>query len=119
MKSKTQIINETAAFYKLGNRGRDGLGCSYLTSDGKMCAVGRCLTHEGAKLFVRKHVASIKYEGYGLLKQNLKPEYPSHTIDFWSDLQGFHDAELNWNETGMSDQGRLVRDKLAWKYLGQ
>ena len=42
--TKHEIIDETAAYYNLGNRAHDSdMGCVYLTPDGKSCAVGRCL----------------------------------------------------------------------------
>lgn len=48
MKTKTQIIEETANFYNSGNRAaveteNTTNTCEYLTKDGRMCAVGRCL----------------------------------------------------------------------------
>ena len=43
-KTTVEIIEETANFYNLTNRGLNPFGdCVYRTDDGKMCAVGRCL----------------------------------------------------------------------------
>lgn len=115
--TKQQIIKETAEFYNLNNRGYEpGWGCSYLSSDGRMCAVGRCLVNpaepdnkkigdEGVTSLIRK------------LGDNIfKPQYRGHDRSFWSDLQEFHDNETNWNDEGLSVEGDRAYAKLMENY---
>lgn len=120
--TKVEIIEETAAFYNLGNRGYNsntghGEGfCVYRTSDNRRCGVGRCLTEKGLISFVKNGVASIKYEPRSLLENNLKEEYKGHEVDFWSDIQSFHDTHLHWNQEGISEKGIAFKKCLIERY---
>lgn len=114
MKTKTEIIEETAHFYSedVGRRSltRYG-GCSYLNDEGNMCAVGRCFTEEGLKEFCN----------YGNIFTRdmfpyLKEDYRIENYLFWFDLQQFHDNNLNWNEDGLSERGKEQYKLLLEKY---
>lgn len=114
MKTAREIIEETAAFYTSENRAKpdNGRRCQYLTKDGRMCAVGRCLTDpariEGNYIFL---------QSIPNLDDELKPEYRGHPINFWQDLQRLHDYTFNWNNEGLSNDGESVRNRLLEKWV--
>lgn len=116
--STTHIINETANYYNLNPKMRaynEKLDrCEYQTSDGRNCALGRCMIdpNEVSNVGPRNLAKECEGEGFDEL---LKPEYHGHSIDFWDDLQNFHDNQENWTTDGMSAQGqsrlRLLHDR--------
>lgn len=110
--TKIEIINETANFYNMENRGVEegnstGQTCLYLSKEGNRCAVGRCIKDELVEEFQQKvdRISVLSGTGVGELSQNginledyLKDEYKGHALAFWKALQGFHDDEYYWNE---------------------
>lgn len=109
MKTKVEIIKETAEFYTANPRalveGKFGQQCCYLTSDGRQCAVGRCLENPG----VLNNAYIIREE---FNKAVFKPEYLGHSLNFWSYLQALHDTNTFWGETGLTEKGQEYRDHL-------
>lgn len=106
-KTKAEIINETAAYYHENPRAKSPSGkCMYLTEDGRMCAVGRCMTPEAVAAVrdICEDAAAIDEE-YGL-ERLLKEEYRHHSLYFWSDLQSFHDRNDNWGGDGITLDGQ-------------
>lgn len=99
--------------------------CEYITVEGNMCAVGRCLQNPN-ELSRCNHLNVIRVSaeiGRTSLIAMLKPEY-QHLIDigFWSKLQLLHDSSENWSEElrGLSGIGELevenIKDYIK-KYL--
>lgn len=116
MKSEIDIIIETAKYYNPSNRAISKRNtCTYLSESGDMCAVGRCLSEEGMKLFKEfedKNSAcdtSVEYffKLYGKdgFENALKEEYRGHDIEFWQSLQQLHDSKYSWDENGINDYG--------------
>jgi hypothetical protein len=109
MKTKTEIINETAAYYSEDTSRRalsinkDGsiAGCKYLTDDGRMCAVGRCFTENGLEKF-GNHGGYYNMNMLPLFKE----DYQIYDDYFWSDLQRLHDNAYNWNKEGLTEVGK-------------
>jgi hypothetical protein len=109
MKTKLEIINETVEYYSEDvNRralsiNKDGSvdGCKYLTNDGKMCAVGRCLTEEGLEEFGSR--ASYYNRN---MSPFFKEDYQIYDDFFWRDLQELHDYNHYWNEEGLTRHGK-------------
>jgi hypothetical protein len=124
MKTKLQILTEAFNYYSQPEmRGIVAGRCSYLTSDGKRCAVGRCLIPdsvikdidgENSHQSCRWGVERIKN-----LEDILAPEYRGHGGEFWYDLQGWHDDNDNFTKTGISDIGRDDILELMVKYQNQ
>lgn len=82
----------------------NGPRCEYLTSDGKMCAIGRCIAEP--KLGYAGTAGSFRFHDEFIeLDSVLKPEYRGYSKDFWRILQGFHDDDSNWNDHGLSVAG--------------
>lgn len=48
--------------------------------------------------------------------EHLQPQYHSQTIQFWSDLQDFHDQDSNWDDKGLTIDGKLILQSLKEKY---
>lgn len=120
MKTKLQILEETYNFYKNNPDqraiGKNSLGlveCMYLTFDGRKCAVGRCQIEPN--LFFTRRVDDI-WPTSEKLDETLKPEYRGHDIDFWTDLQSFHDFDSNWDENGISSLGETQYQTLVKRH---
>lgn len=140
--TKLEIIEETAAFYNTTNRGFDAeKGCVYLTEDGNHCAVGRCILPEKIDKFKPRELAKVikggtsitslfgiskDYDNFGQplyfgndIDAYLKEEYRGHDLIFWRSLQSFHDDEMNWNDQGLSSQGKISKNQLLnrWQVI--
>ncbi len=131
MKTKTSIINETAAFYNSKNRSvvvnhdeeywDQDTECRYLGENGERCAFSRCcwetekvinLLTENENMsadIVLKIAESDKIE-------ILKEEYRGHSGEFWSNLQYFHDSSYNWDENGLTVEGVETKEGLLKKW---
>lgn len=110
MKTKREIIEETIKFYNSNNRAvQDRSTCKYLTDDGKMCAVGRCLTDEDVRNVgdFQGDVDSL-VKAFKSLDEMLKPEYRGHDQQFWRTLQTLHDDPDNWNEDGFAGSREFI-----------
>jgi len=121
MKTKRQIILETAKKYTSKNRSifktllyTNGESCAYIQGENK-CAVGRCLKPSSVlfseKFNVGEGVTSL-LSNYIVLDKELKPSYRGHSIDFWDSLQRFHDWKENWNKNGLTARGKKVLNRL-------
>lgn len=114
MKTKKEILEETIAAYTSETRAYED-GCKYLTSDGRMCAVGRCCVRpsfdwEGV-------VEHIRISGYrGDVESLLKPEYQGHEIEFWKNLQILHDCSEHWTKDGLSEEGKKWADSIRKRW---
>ena len=135
MKTKIEIINETANAYTSKtlalqmskySSGEDiGPVCKYYTKDGKMCAVGRCM--KDPKGFQESFDPDDDTNIYGYCIKSdkkdidhlLKEEYHGHSLNFWSDIQIFHDMSGFWNEDGLSEKGKVEYNKLVELYKGR
>lgn len=123
MKTKLEIINETAEYYSTDTtrRGLDVNGdCVYFTSKGQMCAVGRCLQDpKGIQIEANSLInqsISILVEQEILSTENFKPEYQIEDGGFWMQLQHFHDSEKYWDKDGLTEKGNSYLLNLREKY---
>lgn len=115
--TKVEIIEETANYYNLNNRAYNekSMECSYLTDDGKMCAVGRCLVDASKFKDQRKSISALF--SYDLLNESdLKEQYRGHSPMFWRHLQHFHDYIENWTISGLSAKGLVKKNELLELY---
>lgn len=119
MKTKLEILEETAQFYNSENRGYDNeLGsCQYLTPCGNRCAVGRCINDDLIEVFqMDNESVSVSPEIWYKFQGKFKPEYEGHDADFWKHLQEFHDANYYWDANGLSAQGQIQYNALIARY---
>jgi hypothetical protein len=118
--TKIEIIKETVEYYKNNNRGIiPGGTCQYLSEDGDMCAVGRCLENPediGTKAIDADCL--IADYGDGIFKK----QYQGHDPRFWQKLQNFHDTGQNWNPyktkkgNRLTEQGKVKLNQLLKCY---
>jgi len=126
-KTKLEIIEETEQYYsdasKRGGIYREGdpnnLRCKYITPDGKMCAVGRCMIAPkdygtGVCGIVYNH--NIRYGSVDELDELLKEEYRGHDIGFWESLQMLHDINVHFKDGTWSDWGLAELHLLKEQY---
>lgn len=120
--TKVEIIQETADYYSQDTSRRgtfehnSTLKCAYLTSDGKMCAVGRCLINPEALDPATSIGVVLDMVMRGELE--FKEQYKGHEDDavFWSRLQSFHDVKHNWDDEGLTLTGKLELERLLKQY---
>lgn len=127
-KSKKEIIDETVEVYSKDPSQRgfvvNAMGlqvCKYLTDDGRMCAVGRCLIPN--QLMIAEDQSPQTYLNSSMsigkvvnLEEILKEEYRGHDIQFWKDLQQFHDCVDIWYSGGLNVAGELFLARIYNKY---
>ncbi len=124
MKTKKEIIKETADFYSADvsrrSKEEEWGDCCYLGPDNKRCAFSRCCKEDEETVKILKN-----YEGgnsdtiFSDGKESiLKEEYQGHCKEFWRDLQRFHDNDENWDENGLTETGveklRVLNE--IWKH---
>jgi hypothetical protein len=106
--TKIEIIKETVEYYKNNNRGiTPGGACQYLTKDGDMCAVGRCLENP-EDIGLKTIYADALIIGYG--DGIFKKQYQGHDINFWKNLQIFHDSNRFWVSYKTKKGNKLTED---------
>jgi len=123
MKTKLEIINMVANHYNKKNRAKTDYGCRYITDDGRMCAVGICMT-DGALEDFKHHFGGVQSIAKSITKSGmegsidvlLKDEYKGHDLWFWSELQYFHDDNNAWDENGMTKHGLSKYERLKNRY---
>jgi hypothetical protein len=114
VKTETEIVVEVMEYF-INDPDRRALsnvfnGCMYHMQDAegktKRCAVGICMVDEIPD-FLSKFVGDVSCLEKRLkdidgkqLDDLMKPEYRGHSIEFWTELQRFHDAELYWAVKG-------------------
>ena len=122
--TKTEIIEETANFYNLSNRGYDDsiTQCIYKNGEDKKCAVGRCLNSETTPHNIFKFRGDVEdLESFCIsqdifLEDLFLEQYKGHEIEFWTDLQNFHDCEYNFSTTGLTSKGKQAKQELIEKW---
>lgn len=117
--TQEQIVRETVAFYTSKNRaaveteyelnGCISTQCLYLTDEGKMCAVGRCMTKKGLERVLVSHPKSSAHDlddSFDGIDKLLKKKYHGQNISFWANLQRLHDNKNWWDENGITENGK-------------
>lgn len=128
--SAIEIIDETVQYYSEDPKRRaqsvkdiwkegDPIGSKYMyqyiTIDGRMCAVGRCMIApqiewEGYANYIE---SSNDIEGYnGELDNLLKEKYKGHPEEMWAAIQSLHDTDEYWNKNGITAEGKKYVKKL-------
>lgn len=108
-----EIIDETVAFYSedVSRRSLEGGRCIYLSSTGAKCGVGRCMNEEGLKQFggsvdsVGSLVCEKAMFDENIFDDYLQEQYHGQNLNFWGEIQLFHDISKNWNSSEITDAG--------------
>ena len=133
MKTKIEIIEETYEYYKTHPQALNKKGwCSYLTEEGYMCAIGRCMTNEvvayqkihmntesgSCKNTLNNFLFSSGVSSHTNLDPMLKSEYRGHPFEFWSELQKFHDINV-WTSGKINPSGQADYETLLERWAGR
>jgi hypothetical protein len=126
MKTRIDIIEEVRWHYTSLNRssGWDGY-CRYSKNlsppekDSILCAVGRYIDPiKVPRKFWRRrddiHSIAKKFELKRILKAEVK--HLADDLNFWEDLQTFHDRVNNWDAFGLNEDGFEEYEELIEKY---
>lgn len=105
------ILDDTVQYYSedISRRGYElGDGCFYRLGD-KKCAIGRFIPDE-------KYSIEMEDEGATTIKSRfpdcLPPEIEELPSKFLETLQFFHDNAFNWDEEGLTEQGKEYIESL-------
>lgn len=119
IKTKKEIIDETAAAFTLSTRsvGRN-YQCEYCCTDGRKCAVGRYMYTINTPGFFVGAVSLLRSASSqnAVLEEVLLPEYKGHELAFWQSVQRLHDNVYNWDADGLSPTGVEHRDALLVRW---
>lgn len=120
-----EILEETIAYYvtdpqrRAAGRG----GCDYVKSDGRRCAVGRCMRPEARNRAMLEGIGDVQDldEEVGLARA-LWPRYQGAPLEFWKNLQEWHDGTkedtpiLYWDAAGLTSLGEARANELREKW---
>jgi hypothetical protein len=114
------LVETYGAKPSLRARNKDNNGCLYTTEDGKRCAVGMCMTKK-SQLEVGDYFGGVmglseKFSNDKDIDRLLQKKYHGHNLDFWKDMQYFHDNGDCFTETGLSKIGETRIELLKSKY---
>jgi hypothetical protein len=109
-----KVLNDTVAFYSknTNRRATSRGGCLYYDKDhNNKCAIGRLLNDTDMKfLKATEQLSNTSIDDIfdDLTTKKLK-ELP---MNFLMDLQGFHDEDDNWDEKGITLQGKDIINQI-------
>lgn len=122
--SAVEIIDSFVKYYSrdTSRRAHDSQTntCSYLTSDGRCCAVGRAMTRASKQQYgeffggVYTLVSTIQEDNpEASLDDLLQLRYKGHPIGFWEALQNLHDTSGYWGKSsGLTPSGEVELEYL-------
>lgn len=104
-KDYLKLLEETINHYSkdTSRRAVENGMCEYLTEDGRMCAVGRCLDKDKVDYIDINSVAVDSV--LAMYYQPFMAEYSGYWGKFWDRLQNLHDISHFWNENGLTKLG--------------
>jgi hypothetical protein len=111
-----EIIEETIEFYSADITRRsikNGI-CVYAGEDGTKCAYSRCWKEGVWKEEYEDR--NPKHEFMPKPDELVDERYKGHSAKFWLELQRLHDNNSHWNETGLTENGKIYVDglKTSW-----
>ncbi len=112
--TKEEFLKDTIEFFTLDNRGfdPDTNNCNYHCIDGNKCAIGRYMTVEMAD--------KSDYQNWDIDDIIQEKLLPKNVIDlgnnFLHDIQSLHDTESNWNDEGLSEEGKRNVDGIIYDF---
>ena len=122
--TKLEILAETYEFYAKNpdNRATTGIKCLYKMSNNdtiKNCAVGRCIDWNTPELALPDFIKSNSPARF--VDDDFKallPQYQNTTLEFWNDVQRWHDTRDNWDmiNNKITERGDNQMKRLITKY---
>lgn len=115
-----QILRDTFSYYNenpTSRRNKNEESCYYspITDASEGCAVGRIITPECARFLDDQ-------ETCGITVGNEPYEWDKYILEhlvFFKMLQSFHDADINWNNEGLSDIGLGAKNMIQTYIFSQ
>lgn len=119
--TKKELLLDTINHYNVNNRCVSNGNCRYspkilgLEGVSKGCAIGRFLDPELAYKIDEEN-------GEIAMERLIEKDYPlpewmrNMSISFLQEIQTLHDIASNWNETGLSEYGKLVVNEICKLY---
>jgi len=104
------LLDETVKYYsedpsRRAARDLNGRNvCKYLTTDGRKCAVGRCLETYDASIESWSVTNKSNYD-FIVKEEYFFEKYRGFSRNFWSELQLLHDGKQYWTNKGLSEYG--------------
>jgi hypothetical protein len=111
------LLKELTSHYNTRNRSVQGNSCWYKNDLGNMCAVGRCLTEQALNDFHNLEATCIFgitnlpltiTEKYSSFDSMFQENYQGIHVQVWSFLQSLHDEDENWDDDGLSYDGKIA-----------
>lgn len=118
MTTMLETLRETSEAYTSETRAIASVGsvnCQYLTDDGRMCAIGRCMLHP-EDFTDTESIRDIYERADDDADEIMKPEYRGYPLEFWDELQDLHDTSANWDHWGLSPAGRKQARDIAAEF---
>ncbi len=119
-----ELLEDTINHYTIHNRGYDGSSCTYLdTHTRRKCAIGRLLTDEEC-VELNNKISTIddffterKYYLDNLLFDSIHKKLSKYSEEFLVWLQNLHDDQKNWDEHGLTVDGKHQVDLYKLEHL--
>ena len=111
-KDYLKLLDETVKYYSedTSRRALENGACKYLTEDGRMCAVGRCLDKDKVDYIDIENVAVDTV--LTMYHQPFIPEYSGYWGKFWCELQTLHDNDIYWIGGKLSQSGKRKVERI-------
>lgn len=118
-KEMLRVLTNTKNFYNKNpnKRAVNDYGiCAYETSDGCRCAVGRFLTKRDLKHLYEEGliIAAGPEDIQNEVKSKIFHRLP---IEFWENLQSFHDLGKYWDNNGITEEGLQEYERIKANIL--
>lgn len=112
-KTQQELLENTINYFTSENRSIDNNSedCTYITEDGKRCAIGIELTKPLAKKLSINN-DGIENDDFDYLPKRLK----SMTKSFLINIQELHDGHDYWDKKGLTIQGKRAVKRIVNKY---
>jgi hypothetical protein len=119
MRSKEEykaLLQETVEYYSVDPENKRGFDeerelCEYVTDEGQMCAVGRCMSDEGRRRYGSYEGDYEDLIGTATTQESIFPEERlGYANQFWRDVQSLHDVKAHWDKDGLTPLGEEARD---------
>ena len=121
-----EILEKVAATYTLQTRSlklNSDTSCLYVGLEGRRCGVALFCKQDDVTLGrltemdrdCSPGVSDFDFSKWKL-DDLLEEEAKGHELEFWSDVQYFHDEKRNWNEDGLTERGKEFLQEMKTKW---
>lgn len=110
---RIELLNETVSFYNFNNRSVDveTKNCFYYLEGKEGCAIGRKISDKELCKELDKRISSgCSGVNNSIVFNSLPEELKILGQRFLSYIQGLHDANSYWDESGLSELGKTQVD---------